>query len=270
MCRVWGVTRAGYYAWRRRQPSAHAERDAALLEKVRRVFAAHQGHYGSPRVHGALKHAGEHVGRKRIARLMRQDRLRGSIADRYRSRAGVKAFFTSVPNRQLTVLADAPDRVWVGDVTYLKLGRDWRYLAVVMDKHSRRILAWSLKRQRTVALTLAALRSAAQRRRPKPGLIFHSDRGIEYAAAPYRDCLADLGVVQSMNRPRSMNDNAHMESFFHTMKAELHLELRVSCDARLRRVVAGYIDYYNHRRGHTELAHHSPVAFEAVRSAACN
>jgi putative transposase len=264
MCRLYGVTRAGYYAWRRRQPSDHAQRDAVLLEKVRQVFAEHQGHYGSPRVHGALMHAGERVGCKRIARLMRQHHLRASIADRYRSRAGVKAFFGSIPNRQLDVLADAPDRVWVGDVTYLKLGRDWRYLAVIMDKHSRRVLAWSLKRQRTVALTLAALRRAAHARRPKAGLVFHSDRGIEYAAAAYRDRLSALGIVQSMNRPRSMNDNAHMESFFHTMKAELHRKLHVSCDAQLRRVIGNYMDYYNHRRGHTGLAHHSPVAFEAI------
>lgn len=266
MCRLYGVTRAGYYAWRRRRPSTRALRDVELLAKIRRVFEAHRGHYGSPRVHGALATAGERVGGKRIARLMRESRLRGSVADRYRSRAGVKAFFTSVPNRELGVLADAPDRVWVGDVTYLKLGREWRYLAVVMDKHSRRIIAWSLQRRRTVALTLAALRRAVQRRQPRPGLVFHSDRGIEYAAGPYRDELAAFGAVQSMNRPRSMNDNAHMESFFHTMKNERHRELAVACDARLRRVVAEYIEYYNHRRGHTGLAHRSPVRFEALGS----
>jgi len=265
MCRLYGVTRAGFYAWARRQPSAHAQRDEALLTKIRKVFAAHQGHYGSPRVHGALARAGERVGAKRIARLMREQHLRANIADRYRSRAGTKAFFTSIPNRQLEVLADRPDRVWVGDVTYLKVGRDWRYLAVVMDKHSRRILSWALRPQRTVALTLVALRRAAHRRRPKPGLIFHSDRGIEYAATSYRDCLGELGVVQSMNRPRSMNDNAHMESFFHTMKAELHRKLNVRSDTRLREVIGNYVGYYNHRRGHTELAHHSPAEFEAIR-----
>jgi transposase InsO family protein len=135
-----------------------------------------------------------------------------------------------------------------------------------MDKHSRRIVSWSLQRRRTVALTLAALRRAVHRRRPAPGFIFHSDRGIEYAASPYRDRLAALGAVQSMNRPRSMNDNAHMESFFHTMKNERHHELRVASDEALRRVVGEYIDYYNHRRGHTGLAHHSPARFEALAS----
>ena len=265
MCRIYGVTRAGFYAWCRRPASARTERDAQLLDRIRTIFVAHRRHYGSPRVHGALRALGERVGAKRVARLMRKHRLRAEIADRYRSRTGVKAFFTSIPNRQLEILADAPDRVWIGDVTYLKVGDQWRYLAVVLDKHSRRVLAWAIRRRRDVSLTLRALRQAIHRRRPRPGLIFHSDRGIEYAAAPYRDQLASLGCVQSMNRPKSMNDNAHMESFFHTLKNELHEQLSVRTDAALRRVIATYLDYYNHHRGHTSLEHHSPVAFEAVR-----
>ena len=266
MCQVYGVTRGGFYAWCRRPPSARSQRDACLLDRIRQIYQAHRRHYGSPRVHGTLRAEGEHIGKKRVARLMRQARLRAEIADRYRSRAGTKAFFTSVPNRQLEVLADAPNRVWVGDVTYLKVGSQWRYLAVVLDKHSRRVLAWALRRRRDVGLTLKALSLAVHRRRPQPGLIFHSDRGIEYAAVSYRDQLASLGCVQSMNRPKSMNDNAHMESFFHTMKSELHQKLLVSSDAALRKVITRFVDYYNERRGHTSLDYRSPVAFEAVRS----
>ena len=267
---MYGVTRAGFYAWCRRPPSARTERDAQLLDRIREIYRTHRRHYGSPRVHGALVAEGQRIGEKRVARLMREHRLRAQIADRYRSRAGVKAFFASIPNRQLDALADAPNRVWVGDVTYLKVGDDWRYLAVVLDKHSRRVLAWAIRRRRDVGLTLRALRLAFQARRPQPGLIFHSDRGIEYGAAPYRDQLAAHGCVQSMNRPRSMNDNAHMESFFHTLKSELHGQLDVPTDGALRGVIARYLDYYNHRRGHTSLAHRTPVAFEAVRSAPCN
>lgn len=264
MCRLYGVTRGGYYAWRRRQPSDRAQRDAALLAQIRAIHAAHDGNYGSPRVHGALTSAGEHLGRKRVARLMRANRLRGRVADLYRSRAGVKAFFTSIPNRQLDVLADAPDRVWVGDVTYLRVGKAWRFLAVVVDKHSRRVVGWSLRRRRDVGLTLAALRRATHHRRPRPGLVFHSDRGIEYAAEAYRQGLREQGIVQSMNRPGRMNDNAHMESFFHSMKAELHRKLDVTSDTQLRAVISRYVDYYNQRRGHTSLAHHSPAQFEAI------
>lgn len=264
MCRLYGVTRAGYYAWRSRHPSERAQRDAALLQRIRAIHAAHDGNYGSPRVHGALAREGERLGCKRVARLMRAHHLRGKVADLYRSRAGTKAFFASVPNRQLAVLADAPNRVWVGDVTYLRLGERWRFLAVVADKHSRRIVGWALRRRRDVRLTLSALQRAVQHRRPRPGLLFHSDRGIEYAAEPYRAGLRARGIVQSMNRPSRMNDNAHMESFFHTMKSELHRKLHVTTDAKLRAVIGRYIDYYNHRRGHTSLAHHSPAQFEAL------
>lgn len=264
MCRLYGVTRAGYYAWRRRQPSARARRDAVLLEQIRRIHAAHEGNYGSPRVHGALCLAGERLGAKRVARLMREHHIRGKVADLYRSRAGVKAFFSSVPNRELTVLASAPNRVWVGDVTYLKVGHAWRYLAVVVDKHSRRVIAWVLRHRRDVGLTLHALRLAIQKRRPQPGLLFHSDRGSEYGADPYRRKLQSHGIVQSMNRPSRMNDNAHMESFFHTMKSELHGKLAVDTDLQLRGVIKRYIDYYNEHRGHTSLGHHSPARFEAV------
>lgn len=264
MCRLYGVTRGGYYAWRHRQPSARARRDAQLLAQIRAIHAAHDGNYGSPRVHGALRLAGERLGCKRVARLMRAHRLRGKVADLYRSRAGSKAFFTSIPNRQLSVLADAPNRVWVGDVTYLRLGNAWRFLAVIADKHSRRIVGWALRSRRDVSLTLAALKRAIHQRRPAPGLLFHSDRGIEYAAEPYREGLRERGIVQSMNRPSRMNDNAHMESFFHTMKSELHRKLHVTSDAKLRAVLGRYFDYFNQRRGHTSLAHHSPAQFEAL------
>jgi len=265
MCRLYGVTRGGYYAWCGRQPSARAQHDAHLLGQIRAVHAAHDGNYGSPRVHGALRHAGVRIGAKRVARLMRTHSLRGKVADLYRSRAGAKAFFTSIPNRQLGVLADAPNRVWVGDVTYLKVAGVWRYLAVILDKHSRRVLAWTLRRRRDVDLTLRTLRRAIRMRRPRAGLIFHSDRGIEYAAEPYREDLRAHGFVQSMNRPKRMNDNAHMESFFHTMKSELHKKLCVATDVQLRAVIATYVDYYNERRGHTSLDHRSPIHFEAVR-----
>ena len=131
MCRLYGVTRGGYYAWCGRRPSARTRHDAHLLGQIRALHAAHDGAYGSPRVHGALRHAGVRIGLKRVARLMRTHCLRGKVADLYRSRAGSKAFFTSIPNRELRVLANAPNRVWVGDVTYLKVAGVWRYLAVI-------------------------------------------------------------------------------------------------------------------------------------------
>jgi len=173
-----------------------------------------------------------------------------------------RAFFASVPNQQRTQVVLAPNQVWVGDVTYLKVARQWRYLAVVMDRYSRRILGWSVSRRRDAALTCTALRLSMRNRQPGPRLMFHSDRGIEYAAFEYRDELARLGIIQSMNRPGKMNDNAHMESFFHSMKAEDLHGRRFDDDDQLRQVIRSYIAFYNQQRLHSALRYLPPAIFE--------
>src|SRR5262249_22193622 len=150
-----------------------------------------------------------------------------------------------------------------GDITYLKVAGVWRYLAVVMDRYSRRILGWSLGATKDARLTLAAFNRAVFHRRPRPGVIFHSDRGIEYAAYAFRDRLAALGFVQSMNRPREITDNAHMESFFHSMKTEVVHGVRVLGDAQLATLLRSYIPYYNGVRLHSGIGYSSPVAYEA-------
>src|SRR5262249_35133828 len=160
--------------------------------------------YGSPRVHRALVASGVRVSRRRIGRLMREAGLRARAAKLYRRIPGLHGFFTSIPNRQLERLATGPAQVWGGDITFLKVAGVWRYLAVVMDRYSRRILGWSLGATKDARLTLAAFNRAVFHRRPRPGVIFHSDRGIEYAAYAFRDRLAALGFVQSMNRPREI------------------------------------------------------------------
>jgi len=175
---------------------------------------------------------------------------------------GQRAFFASVPNQQRAQVVQAPNQVWVGAVTYLKVARQWRYLAAVMDRHSRRILGWSLSTRRDAALTGDALRHSVRKRQAAPGLMFHSDRGIEYAAFEYRNQLARLGIVQSMNRPGKMNDNAHMESFFHSMKAEDLHGRRFDNDQQLRQALRSYIAFYNHQRLHSALRYLPPVAFE--------
>jgi transposase InsO family protein len=133
---------------------------------------------------------------------------------------GTRRFFGEIPNRVLEVTTTALGQVWVGDVTYLKIGCGWRYLAVVLDRHSRRVLGWRLGLRRDLRLTMGALNRAVARRRLPPGLIFHSDRGVEYSAYAFRARLATLGITQSMKRPREIGDNAFIESFFHSMKAE--------------------------------------------------
>jgi transposase InsO family protein len=172
-------------------------------------------------------------------------------------------FFTSIPNRQLDRVAAAPDQVWVGDVTYLKVAGAWRYMAVLMDRYSRRIVGGSLGATRDVRLTLAALNHAVRNRRPRPGLIFHSDRGVEYAAYAVRNRLAALGFVQSMNRPREITDNAFMESFFHSMKSDTIDGFTFTTAAELGQLLRSYISYYNGVRLHSGIGYRSPMDDEA-------
>ena len=181
----------------------------------------------------------------------------------YRRIPGLHGFFTSIPNRQLDRLATGPDQVWVGDITYLKVAGAWRYLAVVMDRYSRRIIGWSLGPTKDARLTLRALNHAVVHRCPRSGVIFHSDRGVEYAAYAFRNRLAALGFVQSMNRPREITDNAHMESFFHSMKSDVVHGVRFAEHAELVRLLRGYIPYYNRVRMHSGIGYSSPVDYEA-------
>lgn len=266
ICALYGVTRAGYYAWRHRGSSPRQRQDGALLEQIQAIFARSRGTYGSPRIHHALAAAGVRVSARRVARLMREAGLRARVRKLYRRIPGLHGFFTSVPNRQLDRLATAPDQVWVADITYLRVAGAWRYLAVVMDRYSRRIVGWSLSASKDTRLTLAALNHAVRKRRPSPGLIFHSDRGVEYAAYAFRDRLAALGFTQSMNRPREVTDNAHMESFFHSMKSDTVHGFAFTTADQLTQLLRSYIPYYNGVRLHSGIGYSSPVNYEAQRT----
>ena len=241
MCRLYGVSRAGYYAWRGRGESVRAKADEQLWEHIERIYQASGGTYGSPRIHAALKAQGSRVGKRRVERSMRKHGLRARSAKLYHANPGSHAFFTSIPNRQLDVIADRPDQVWVGDITYLKVGGRWRYLAIVIDKYSRRVIGWSLGRRKDVSLTLASLNRAVCNRRPGPGVIFHTDRGIEYAGYAFRGRLTQLGFVQSMNRPGELTDNAHMESFFHSMKSDVIHGVVFEQHKELQTIVRRYV-----------------------------
>ena len=263
LCRYYGVTRGGFYAWRDRAASAHAEQDRCLLEEITRLFTAHGGKYGSPRIHHAMSTAGWAVSRRRVARLMRAAGLRAKAVLGYRAKASAHRFYAQHPNRLRTTKATAPDQIWVGDITYLAVAGQWRYLAVVMDQYSRRVLAWSLTRRRDARVTRSVLSLAVTRRRPAAGLIFHSDRGSEYLAAPFGDRVAALGLLQSAST-HGPGDNAHMESFFHSLKAEVTRGVTFTTDTALRRELDEYVRYYNRRRQHSALGYHSPIAFERL------
>ncbi len=262
LCRRHGVTRAGYYAWRQREASHHDEQDRWLVGRIRAIHAASEGTYGSPRIQRALAEADHHVGGKRVARLMREQALRARATKLYRPNPGTHAFFLSVPNLARKRRVTRSDQLWVCDISYLKVGGQWRYLAAVMDRYSRRIVGWSVSVNKDAQLTLCAFNHAMHKRNPDRGLIFHSDRGIEYAAFAFKTRLAALGVRQSMNRRGRPTDNAHMESFFHSMKSDVIHGCDLKTDDDLYRIVRRYIACYNRTRLHSSLNYQSPIDYE--------
>lgn len=263
LCALYGVTRAGYYAWRRRPVSGHAAQDRILAQRIQRLFHRHHGAYGSPRLHQALQAEGWAVSRRRVERLMRGAGLRARVAQIYRANPRLHRFYGQHPNRLWTSVARRPNRIWVGDITYLPVAGRWRFLAVVLDQCSRRVLAWALGRARDARLTRTVLDAAVRRRRPRAGLIFHSDRGSEYAAQAFRDRLQVLGIRQSATRVGTPGDNAHMESFFHSMKAEIIHGTRFATESQLRLALRRYVRYYNYHRLHSALRYRAPAAYEA-------
>jgi transposase InsO family protein len=261
LCALYGVTPQGYYAWRHRPASAHTEQDRQLTQRITALFRAHRGRYGSPRIHRELRGQGCRVSRRRVERLMRTAGLRARVARLYRGNPALHRFYGQHPNRLPAGGARRPNQVWVGDITYLPVGRRWRFLAVVLDQYSRRVLSWRLGRRRDAGLTTRVLDAAVRRRQPDHGLIFHSDRGSEYVAARLRDRLRTLGIRQSA-ACRGPAENAHMESFWHSLKAEVLHGTRFATEDDLRQDLARYIHYYNHRRLHSALGYRSPVDYE--------
>ena len=262
LCRLVGVTRAGYYAWRHREESPRQSQDRVLLEEMRVIFEASGGTYGSPRVHRTLTQRGHAVSRRRVERLMRTAGLRGRIVRVYRSNPRLHRFFAQHANHVWRRQATRPNQIWVGDITYVAISGRWWHLAVVLDQYSRRVLAWRVGATRDSRLTRAVLDAAVRRRCPPSGLIFHSDRGSEYLGASLRDRLIACGIQQSMTRGGAPGENAHMESFFHSLKADVVHGRQFQTVQELRQQLRRYLRYYNHQRLHSALGYRSPVDYE--------
>ena len=265
MCQLYGVTRAGYYAWRKRPKSNRQQVDEQLMPKIVRAFQDSDQTYGSPRVHERLKQDGEPVGKRKIERLMRENGIQAVSTKLYRRLPGLHKYYTSVNSKAHKIKVNGIDQVWVSDVTYLKVSGQFRYMATVMDRHSRRILGWALGSKKSTRLTKRALASAMRCRGNQPKPMIHSDRGTEFISGEFKRYLDRQGLDQSVNRPKTMTDNAHMESWFKSMKSDMYHRQRFTTENSLWKAMRSYINFYNSERLHSSLGYLSPEKYELLK-----
>jgi putative transposase len=269
MCKLLGVSASGYYAWRTRPESARTRQDRELMPKIKRIFAASTGVYGSPRVHAELVAEGVTAGRNKVARLMRLERLRGYPRRRFRVTTQRDPTHPVAKNLlKQDFEAQEPNQRWASDITYISTKQGWLYLAVVMDLFSRRIVGWSMSQRVGRHLVVGALRMAIDARRPDGPLIHHSDRGAQYTSDDFREELARNGIECSMSAAANCYDNAVVESFFGVLKRERVNRVRYRTREEARADLFEYIEvFYNRKRRHGYLGNVSPADFEE-RSAA--
>lgn len=266
LCATFAVSRSGYYAQqsRDRHPGPRRQRDASLSIMLAADYVDSDRTYGSPRLHRALRARNEPVSRKRVARLMRQAGLRGCSPQRRRlSTTDSRHDQPIAPNR----LAQQPpptqaNQIWLADITYISTDEGWLYLAGVKDRWSRKLAGWAMSENLGTPLVQAAWHHALGQQRPPPGLLFHSDRGVQYASAAFRADLAAAGVIQSMSRRGNCYDNAMMESGWAALKVECVYRHHFRTRAEARAAVFTYLHFYNRRRRHSALGYLSPVDFE--------
>jgi transposase InsO family protein len=271
LCQAFEVSASGYYDWSCRQehPSQRQRQDEQLKEQISRIHADSRDTYGSPRIQIKLREAGQRHGRNRIARLMREQDLCGRQQKRYRVLTTDSRHDEPIaPNR----LAEAPpataaNQIWVADITYVSTAQGWVYVAAILDLYSRRIVGWAVSQQLHTALVLMALSMALTHRQPPAGLLFHSDRGVQYASADYRRALSSAGLIGSMSRKANCYDNAAMEAFWSTLKLELIYRREFEDSGQLRQALFDYIEvFYNRQRLHSSLGYQTPTAFETANN----
>jgi putative transposase len=266
MCRMLKVSKSGYYDWRDREPSRRGREDALLTDRIREIHRRRET-YGSPRIHAELRSLGSRCSRKRVARLMREARLRGCMRGR-RNRTARRA--KGAPPAEDLVkrnfAATEVEKVWVADITYVATREGFLYLAFILDVHSRRVVGWAMEHHLRAELVVDALQMAVWRRKPAPGLVHHSDQGVQYTALSFGERLREVGIKPSMGRTGTALDNAMAESFISTLKAELVSHLEFPTRQAARTAIFEYLEtFYNTRRLHSSLGYRSPADFEEDR-----
>ena len=266
LCRHFGITRSGYYAFCQRGEPKRIKEDNRLLELVKKAFEDSNETYGSPRIHRELREKGTRVAKKRVERLMRDNGLKARSVQVYKRAPEQHHRFMSIKN----VRRDAPKQTglnqqWVADLTYLRLNGKFMFLAVVLDLYSRKIIGWSLGKNKTAKLTKRSIMMAIRNRNPQPGLIFHTDRGAEYHSQIIQAVLKKYQIIPSMNRPGQCTDNAEMESFFHSFKSDEIAGRTFKKESILSKRVKKYMTYfYNRKRRHSSLDYKTPLEYEMM------
>ena len=264
LCRVLEVSRSGFYAFERREPCQRAQDDERILEAIRQIHSDSRETYGAPRVEAMLRRRSICVGRKRVARLMRQAQITGLVRKKKgKTTIRVPGVATAPDLVRREWNPTEPNRLWVADVTYCRSWEGWLYLAAVLDCHSRRCVGWSLRTDLRSELVVEAVEMAVCRRRPGPGLVHHSDHGSQYVSLAMGEHLKEAGIDVSMGSKGSALDNAVVESFFATLKRELVDRYSWPTKADLRVAIFEWIEvFYNRQRLHTTLGNYAPEEFE--------
>ncbi len=270
-CRVLKVRPSGYYAWTKRPLSRRERENARLLKQIRSIHEQSRKTYGSPRIARELRRKGLYASRQRVARIMRKHGIRAKTRRRFKVTTNSKHRHFISPNLlKQNFSAESPNRIWVSDITYIRTYEGWLYLTVILDLFNREVVGWSVSPRLTAETTsVAALEQACGRQRPDPNLIFHSDKGIQFAAVEFRKVLSRNIMIQSMSGKGNCYDNAVAESFFHTLKTELVHHERYETRNQAKRSVLEYIEFfYNRIRLHSALDYQTPIEFKELRMAA--
>jgi putative transposase len=267
MCRYLKVSKSGYYDWFDRPESKHSQENKAILEEIKMIHnTKYKNAYGSPRVHRDLKERGFNCSKKRVARIMNKHNIKAKSKKKWKATTNSKHNLPIAANLlEQNFVAEKPNQVWTSDITYIWTDEGWLYLCVVLDLFSRKIVGWSMDKRMKKELVLTALKQAIGRRNPDKGLVFHSDRGSQYAAYAVRNFLKQKGFNQSMSKKGDCYDNAVTETFFHSLKTEFVFFRKFNTRDEAKLEIFDYIEiFYNRERRHSTLGYFSPATYEKI------